>query len=95
MRTINFLSVALSLLVPAAAAAQDFEAVEIHTIQVSDSIYMLIGQGGKRDGRWVELVAVLDQRCRHRVSWKELSDPKLWRSGWQQLPDLEDGEGVS
>lgn len=57
--------------------------------------FELIGQGGKRDGRWVELVAVLDQRCRHRVSWKELSDPELWRSGWQQLPNLEDGEGVS
>jgi glyoxylase-like metal-dependent hydrolase (beta-lactamase superfamily II) len=46
MRRTAVFVLALSLLVPAALLAQDFDAVEIRTVQVSDSIYMLVGEGG-------------------------------------------------
>ena len=37
---------ALSCLLPAAAQAQDFDAVQIRTVQVTDTVYMLVGAGG-------------------------------------------------
>ena len=46
MRRTVVLVLALALVVPVAALAQDFDAVEIQTVQVSDTIYMLVGQGG-------------------------------------------------
>ncbi len=46
MRKTALFVLALSLLVPTALLAQDFDAVEIRTVQVSDSIYMLVGEGG-------------------------------------------------
>ncbi len=46
MRMFAAFFMVLSLSVPGAVAAQDFDAVEIQTVQVSDSIYMLVGEGG-------------------------------------------------
>ena len=46
MRTTFGITAVLFLLLPAALLAQDFDAVEIRTTQVADSIYLLEGQGG-------------------------------------------------
>ena len=48
--------------------------------------FRLVLQGGKGRERWVELEAVLDAHTRQRVAWRELCDPTLWSSGWQQIP---------
>ena len=42
----RLLAAALLTVLPATAVAQDFDAVEIRTVQVTDTIYMLVGQGG-------------------------------------------------
>ncbi|WP_320664595.1 TIGR02450 family Trp-rich protein [Prochlorococcus sp. MIT 1223] len=42
--------------------------------------------GGKGDERWVELIAILDESIRFKVSWTELKTFAKWTSGWLQLP---------
>jgi glyoxylase-like metal-dependent hydrolase (beta-lactamase superfamily II) len=46
MRVSKFVLALAMTAVPAAAAAQDMDAVEITTIEVADGIYMLMGAGG-------------------------------------------------
>ena len=48
--------------------------------------FRLVLQGGKGQERWVELEAVLNADTRQRVPWRELCDPQLGSSGWQQIP---------
>ena len=45
-RKISLLSVALGMLLPLLAIAQDFDNIEITTVPVRDNIYMLQGSGG-------------------------------------------------
>ncbi len=45
-RNISSINLALLLLLPALASAQDFSNIEITTIEVRDNIYMLQGSGG-------------------------------------------------
>tara|TARA_Y100001978_G_scaffold78803_1_gene70685 strand:- start:24 stop:230 length:207 start_codon:yes stop_codon:yes gene_type:complete len=47
--------------------------------------FLLNNYGGKKDKRWVELIATKDKKNIIRVPWSEL---KLnWKSNWQQLPE--------
>ena len=48
--------------------------------------FVAINYGGKGDGRWVNLVSVLDGQARLRIAWSEMKDTSMWRSGWLQLP---------
>ncbi len=41
--------------------------------------------GGKKDKRWVELVAILNKNIYIRVNCIELFSSKKWESGWKQL----------
>ncbi len=63
--------------------------------------FVAINYGGKGDYRWVSLVSVLDGNVCFKVEWREMTDPKLWLTGWLQLPReesigsshcIEDGE---
>ena len=47
--------------------------------------FVAINYGGRKDDRWINLVAVLDGASRLRVSWDEIQDSSKWIVGWQKL----------
>jgi len=55
--------------------------------------FRLVLQGGRGDGRWVELASLLEPQMRLRQSWKQLQDKSQWQSGWQPIP-AEDSDGI-
>ena len=51
--------------------------------------FRVIGQGGRGRERWVELVAVLDQTKRLRLSLGDLRNSAQWSSGFQLVVEDE------
>ena len=47
--------------------------------------FVAINYGGKGEGRWINLVSVLDGKTTLKVPWKEMKDSSLWKTGWEQI----------
>ena len=46
--------------------------------------FVAINYGGRGEGRWVNLVSVLDGKVRVKVYFSEINNHKIWESGWTE-----------
>ena len=46
--------------------------------------FVAINYGGKLQGRWVDLVSVIDGKILIKVNWSELQDKSRWNYGWDE-----------
>ena len=57
--------------------------------------FVAINYGGEGEGRWLNLISVLDGDIRIRVSWDEIEQENMWLSGWFQVGDESIGEFIN
>ena len=46
--------------------------------------FVAINYGGKIKDRWVIMMSVIDSNIVLKVSWTELVNPSIWKSGWDE-----------
>ncbi len=51
--------------------------------------FVAINYGGESLNKWVILMSVIDSNVVVKVSWSQLIDSSRWKSGWDEITDLE------
>ena len=58
------------------------------------SHFVAINYGGKLTNRWVIMMSVIDSNLIVKVCWSKLVDGSIWKSGWDEINNLESSKLV-